>query len=611
MQAISWITSSLLLLLSQLLLHAYLIEKIHYANAISILPSPYLYSSILRPPLFAPELLALRELYDQCHGPEWLWIDGAGTPWNFTEAANDPSSPCFNNWQGIECTCNRTVPVDNPFQDSPTNYPYYYDDTLQFPNTGVCSIWKLALIQRNLKGKLPTAALSSFRNLTHLHLALNKLTGSLTPQLFSSMTMLRALDVSANRLTGNIPTTIGLLKHLGILSAHSNSLTGSIPTEIFHHNMKNLSLIYLGDNSFSSSIPESICALSASITGIYMEYSSLTGPLPSCLGSFSLLQALSMAGNRFTGTIPSSFSNLQSLNLLDLSSGNMFTGPFPQFVFQLPSMWHLLLSGNPFDPWRFSDSIQNLRNLSDINLQSTNLYGTLPSALGELTQLQYIYLSENLLSSTIHGSLSQLSNLVVLFLSMNHFVGSLPEALCGMTQLKILNVMHNSLTSTIPSIIAQASSLEFLLLAYNSFSGSLPTQFNALTQQQLQIMDLSHNQLTSTLPPTIFLLPQLQIFAASVNCIVGKLPSTVCEATNMQELILDGLNTAAACRAPVFFAIGNAYDPITFPIANTNIGLLPPCPNQLPALEVLHMSGNAISGKLDMKIRSLLLPQPH
>ena len=61
-------------------------------------------------------------------------------------------------------------------------------------------------------------------------------------------------------LLGNIPTEIGLLQNLEILSLYGNKLQGTIPTEIGR--LKNLkTLLLLKGNNLSNLIPIEVCCL--------------------------------------------------------------------------------------------------------------------------------------------------------------------------------------------------------------------------------------------------------------------------------------------------------------------------------------------------------------
>jgi hypothetical protein len=70
-------------------------------------------------------------------------------------------------------------------------------------------------------------------------------------------------------------------------------------------------------NRLSGSIPDSWYELS--MVALDLSFNRFTGPLPSTLGHAASLQAVLMAGNVLTGTLPDSWRNLRSAMRVDLS----------------------------------------------------------------------------------------------------------------------------------------------------------------------------------------------------------------------------------------------------------------------------------------------------
>ena len=93
----------------------------------------------------------------------------------------------------------------------------------------------------------------------------------------------------------------------------------------------------------------------------------------------------------------------------------------------------------------------------------TKLYGTLPTELGTLTQLNYLDLRNNTISGSIPSEIGLLTQLTYLELSGNILSGTIPSEIGLLTQLTYMNVKDNGLDGTIPSEIGDLTQLTFLI----------------------------------------------------------------------------------------------------------------------------------------------------
>ena len=71
--------------------------------------------------------------------------------------------------------------------------------------------------------------------------------------------------------------------------------------------------------------------------------------------------------------------------------------------------------------------------------------GSIPPALGTLTNLQGLYLSFNQLSGSIPSQIGSLTNLTRLYLNNNQLSGSIPPALANLTKVSYLALANNEL----------------------------------------------------------------------------------------------------------------------------------------------------------------------
>ena len=161
-----------------------------------------------------------------------------------------------------------------------------------------------------LTGSLPTE-LGSWGQVRGIDLSFNKLSGRL-PSAFGSMTWLTELTLEMNDLSGTLPAA-GLrgLANLFKLSLGGNNLIGTLPTEIGY--LTKLKYLYLELNQFSS-LPTDIGRLENLNVLSFFE-NKIEGIIPSEIGGLTKLASLLLRSNGFFGKIPSEIGlmvNLQS-----------------------------------------------------------------------------------------------------------------------------------------------------------------------------------------------------------------------------------------------------------------------------------------------------------
>ena len=125
------------------------------------------------------------------------------------------------------------------------------------------------------------------------------------------------------------------------------------------------------------------------------------------------------------------------------------------------------LSAAPLSEW-FGAGTDGSGRVTSLALSSNGLSGTIPPALGQLTQLQGLNLEFNKLSGEIPPELGRLTNLQSLNLEFNKLswgdsAGSWPG---GLTNLQGLNLVQQS-----PLALAQLTNLQSLSLGGNELSG--------------------------------------------------------------------------------------------------------------------------------------------
>lgn len=130
--------------------------------------------------------------------------------------------------------------------------------------------------------------------------------------------------------------------------------------------------------------------------------------------------------------------------------------------------------------------------VSEIQLQSNNLAGTLPGSFATLANMYLLDLRNNSISGPIPGTLGDCADLVTIDLSMNSLSLGVPPYLPP--RLGYLYLQANALTGSIPDSWSGLVSVE---LGNNGLSGTVPEWLSYLLEQQ---WDASGNCFTCPLP---------------------------------------------------------------------------------------------------------------
>jgi Leucine-rich repeat (LRR) protein len=139
------------------------------------------------------------------------------------------------------------------------------------------------------------------------------------------------------------------------------------------------------------------------------------------------------------------------------------------------------LVGDPCDNSWFGITCDNSSGIKFIILFRNNLTGTIPSELGNLTNLGILGLSYNQLTGSIPNSLGNLTNLGILSLGNNQLTGSIPIELVNLTSLTQLRLFENQLTGGIPAELDKLTVLEELILDSNQLTGGIPGELGKWT----------------------------------------------------------------------------------------------------------------------------------
>lgn len=116
-----------------------------------------------------------------------------------------------------------------------------------------------------------------------------------------------------------------------------------------------------------------------------------------------------------------------------------------------------------------------------IDLGFNNLKGSIPSSIGNLTNLQSLKLFFNQIEGTIPSEIGNLKNLKVLDLNSNNLVGQIPSSIGNLSQLNEFLVSSNNLNGELPQEISSLTNLTSLVVFDNQLSGNIPLTYLQLT----------------------------------------------------------------------------------------------------------------------------------
>ena len=288
------------------------------------------------------------------------------------------------------------------------------------------------------------------------------------------------------RLTGTIPPELGALTRLQHLNLDFNHLSGPIPPELGAlANLESLRLIY---NQLTGPIPPQLGSLT-NLQWLRLSRNRLTGPIPPHLGSLTNLQRLWLDHNRLTGPIPpqlGSLTNLETVFLEDTGLCVPNNSAFRAWIRLFRGEWcpstlapaiapgAVTPTPSPVstpEPSLISDRdvLVALYNATGGRNWSTNTYwlsdapihlwyGVQTDVNGRITRLDLDHgggrFGNNLVGA-LPAALGNLTHLEALLLSNNNLTGPLPATLGNLTRLKVLELYNNDLTGPLAGRVGQ------------------------------------------------------------------------------------------------------------------------------------------------------------
>eukprot|EP00536_Pseudo-nitzschia_multiseries_P009963 jgi/Psemu1/202069/e_gw1.290.19.1 len=252
------------------------------------------------------------------------------------------------------------------------------------------------------------------------------------------------VDLGYRKLRGRLPDEVGMLSKLTAVNLMGNNLEGTIPSFVYNK-LTNLGSLMLSSNEFHSTISSDISKLT-NLKKLYLGELFLTGQFPvDAMKSLSSLEHLAVSdATEVSGPLLEYSSHWPNLTYFDIYE-SMFTGTIPTTIgtnskLQLPT---------------------ELGNCRSMRWMMFSEYGgSMPTELGELSNLQHLTMVNGMATGTIPSEIGRLTNLVYLSVFNNRFEGTLPTELGNLggggasnsnSKLQFLNLYKNNFSGTIPS----------------------------------------------------------------------------------------------------------------------------------------------------------------
>ncbi|GFP94131.1 probable LRR receptor-like serine/threonine-protein kinase at4g36180 [Phtheirospermum japonicum] len=359
----------------------------------------------------------------------------------------------------------------------------------------------------------------------------------------------------------------------------------------------------LRSNSFNGTIPSALfrCTL---LRSVFLQQNLFSGDISPEISNLTDLYAFNAAGNRLSGKFPGVLPG--NIRFLDLSSNsinlsyNRISGEIPASLGELQNLQYLWLDFNSLGG-TLPSALANCSALVHFSAEGNSIGGVVPAAIGGLPRLQVISLSHNNLSGGLPVSVTcNNSAMQVLDLQRNRISCGFPFFLTNVSSLTSLDLSGNLLSDSIPSEIGNLQHLEELRLANNSFSGLVPSEIRNC--RSIRILDLDGNLFSGLIPAFVIELINLKVLSLGGNNFSGPIPSGFENLTSLESLILSG-NRLTGGLPEEFLVLSNLS---TLDLSGNKFnGSIPTSIGNLKQLTVLNLSSNGLSGIIPTSLGSL------
>ncbi|KAF2323159.1 hypothetical protein GH714_033747 [Hevea brasiliensis] len=270
------------------------------------------------------------------------------------------------------------------------------------------------------------------------------------------------LDIGNNYMSGVIPSWTGNMTSLESVIMRENIFQGPLPRDVASFHFRDLS-----DDKLSGALPsqldlqlfDHIHLQGNKFTG-HIRDNSLSGRIPTDIGTVSNLRVLLLSRNHLSGAIPDQLCQLHKI-----------------FTTEALLVWYTPGIGT------YGNLIVrklHVQDMDDINKKQEEVEFVTKSRLrsykGDILNFTSgMDLSCNNRTGGIPAELGQLGWIHAMNLSHNHLAGFIPNKFSNLRQIESLDLSHNSLSGDqVPSELTALCFLAVFSVAYNNLTGRIP-----------------------------------------------------------------------------------------------------------------------------------------
>ncbi|KAL8253282.1 hypothetical protein R6Q59_036975 [Mikania micrantha] len=312
-------------------------------------------------------------------------------------------------------------------------------------------------------------------------------------------------------------------------------------------------------------------------------------------GSERVVTSIIVRHVNLTGTLDDLDTwSLHDLETFDISF-NLLYGSIPSSIGNMSNLKYLALATNKFSG-EIPFEIGRLTSLNVLYLNTNTLTGHIPDSIGNLSNLTYFTLYENRLNGRILNTIGNLKNVVIFDLHDNFLEGTIPPEIGTLGLIENIDLSNNNLTGVIPSSIGNLTRLYFFYLYQNQLSGSIPPELVGCWG--LEDLQIGRNLITGTIPTNFQNFTWIRSMYLNDNFISGSIPNYLANYTRLTRLHLGHNNFSGSI--PPELGKRTALSELNL-FMNNLVGFIPRDIN-LTKMETFSVSSNMFYGHLPNNI---------